>query len=274
MRFGVCNELFQDWQFEKACACAKELGYEGIEIAPFTLGNSATDIGANQRSLVKRQATDAGLDVIGLHWLLAKTDGLYLTSPDPKTRSRTSDYLSELARLCRDLGGDILVLGSPQQRNVLEGVSHQEATRYAIDVILQSLSVFQDTNVVLALEPLGPSEGDFWTTAGETIRTIEEIDSPHVKLHLDVKAMSTEPAPIPDVIREGAKYMAHFHANDPNRRGPGMGEVDFLPIFQALQDVQYEGWVSVEVFDYEPGIDALATESIRYMQDCLQRLSN
>lgn len=273
MRFAICNETFQDWPFEKACARARELGYEGIEVAPFTLASLATEIDAKQRTLLKQQAADSGLEVIGLHWLLAKTEGFYLTSPDPETRSRTSEYLNELARLCRDLGGSVLVLGSPQQRNLMEGVSHDEATNYAIEVITQSLSVLEETDVVLALEPLGPAEGDFWTTAGEAIKTIERIDSSNVRLHLDVKAMSTESKSVSDVIREGANYMAHFHANDPNRRGPGMGEVDFVPIFETLREVNYDGWVSVEVFDYEPGVETLATESIQYMQECLRRLA-
>ena len=272
MKFAICNETFQDWPFDKACAYARELGYTGIEIAPFTLAESATDISTSQREQVSRQAADAGLAIIGLHWLLAKTTGCHLTSPDAEVRRNTSQYLGELARLCRDVGGDVLVLGSPQQRNLLTGVSHDEATNNAIDVITAALPALEENHVTLALEPLGPAEGDFWVTTSETIGTIERIHSPRVQLHLDVKAMSSESLPIPEVIRQGTKYMVHFHANDSNKRGPGMGDVDFVPILQTLRDVGYEGWVSVEVFDYEPGIEALATESIRYLEQCLEQL--
>ena len=272
MKFGICNETFQDWPFDKACAYARELGYTGIEIAPFTLAESATDISADQRAQVRRQAADAGLAVIGLHWLLAKTTGYHLTSPAAEVRHNTSQYLRELARLCRDVGGDVLVLGSPQQRNLLPGVSHEEATDHAIDVITAALPALEENQVTLALEPLGLAEGDFWVTAAETIATIERIQSPRVQLHLDVKAMSSESLPVTEVIRQGAKYMVHFHANDPNKRGPGMGDVDFVPILHTLRDVGYDGWVSVEVFDYDPGIEALAGESIRYLQQCLEQL--
>ena len=125
MKYAICNETFQDWPFEKAFGFARECGYTGVEIAPFTLAASAYDVDKAQRETVRQQIKDAGLECVGLHWLLAKTEGFYLTTPDEEVRERTGDYLAELARLCRDLDGDIMVLGSPQQRNLLDGVSHE-----------------------------------------------------------------------------------------------------------------------------------------------------
>jgi sugar phosphate isomerase/epimerase len=87
-----------------------------------------------------------------------------------------------------------------------------------------------------------------------------------VRLHLDVKAMASEPTPIPAIIRASARHLEHFHANDVNLQGPGFGDVDFVPIFKALEEVGYQGWVSVEVFDYSPGPERLARDSIDYMR--------
>ncbi len=273
MKFAICNETFQDWPFERAFQFARELGYTGIEYAPFTINKNAYDITAAQRAEVRQQAKDAGLEPIGLHWLLAFTEGYYLTSPDDDVRKRTGDYLAELARLCRDLGGNILVLGSPMQRNLLDGIDHDQALKLAADVIQRALPVMEDCDVTLAVEPLGPAEGDFLLTAESGIQLIDLVDSPNCQLHLDVKAMSSEGKPIPEIIRDSADHTVHFHANDANKRGPGMGEIDFVPILQALQDVGYDGWVSVEVFDYEPGVEALATESIEYLKKCAAKLN-
>jgi sugar phosphate isomerase/epimerase len=266
MKFGICNETFLDWPFEKAFRFARELGYTGIEFAPFTIDKNACNITPQKRAEIRRQTEDAGLETIGLHWLLAFTEGYYLTSPEAEVRRRTSDYLCELARLCRDLGGSILVLGSPKQRNLLPGVSHDQALGYAADVIRGAVSTFDECGVTLAVEPLGPQEGDFLLTAELGVRLIELVSSPRCRLHLDVKAMSSESKPIPQIIRECAAHVVHFHANDANRRGPGMGEIDFVPIFRALDEIGYQGWVSVEVFDYEPGVEALARESIEYLR--------
>ncbi len=273
MKFAICNETFQDWPFDKAFAYARELGYTGIEFAPFTMEKDARDISAARRQEVRAQAEAAGLEVVGLHWLLAFTEGFYLTSPEKSVRQATGEYLGELARLCRDLGGSVLVLGSPQQRNLQPlGISHDEGMKHAADTISQAVEAFAQHDVTLAIEPLGPEEGDFLNHTEQGIELAQMIGSPQVKLHLDVKAMSSEDKPIADIIRDSRDWVVHFHANDANRRGPGMGDIEFAPILAALEEVNYDGWVSVEVFDYEPGVEALASESIEYLQRTLAGL--
>lgn len=272
MKFAICNETFQDWPFDKAFHFARQCGYTGIEFAPFTMDKNAYNITPQMRREARQQAETAGLEVIGLHWLLAFTEGYYLTSPEAEVRKRTADYLAELARLCRDLGGDILVLGSPAQRNLLPGVTHDQALQYAADVLRQANPAFEECQVTLAVEPLGPQEGDFLLTAAAGRELVQMVASPHVRLHLDVKAMSSESTPIAQNIRNHAEELVHFHANDANKRGPGMGDIDFVPILQALRDINYQGWVSVEVFDYTPGVEALARDSIEYLQWCEQQL--
>jgi len=273
MKFAICNETFQDWPFEKAFAFAAELGYTGLEIAPFTINVNAYEISAAKRAEVKKQADDAGLEIIGLHWLLAKTSGYYLTTPDVAVRHQTADYIAELARLCRDLGGHVMVLGSPQQRNLLPGVTHEQGMELAADCLGRAMPVLEECDVTLAVEPLSSKDGNFLLTADLGRELCEMVGSAHCRLHLDCKAMASEAKPIPQIIRENARVMAHFHANDPNLRGPGMGDLDFLPIFRTLADIDYRGWVSVEVFDYSPGVEALASESIEYMRDCLAKLA-
>jgi len=273
MKFAICNETFQDWPLDKALRFARDCGYTGIEYAPFTIAKSVYDIPVAQRESIRRQSEIAGLEVIGLHWLLAFTNGYYLTSPDAQVRRDTSAYLAELARCCRDMGGKLLVLGSPRQRNLLPGVSHDQAMQYASEVIRGACETFLECGVILAVEPLGPEEGDFLRTADLGAELLDMIDSPTCcRLHLDVKAMSSETTPIPDIIRKHIPQLVHFHANDANRRGPGMGKIDFVPILQTLRSVGYEGWVSVEVFDYSPGVESLARDSISYLQQCWEKV--
>lgn len=273
MRFAICNELFQDWPWDRALAMTRECGYTGWEIAPFTMASSAELISSSRRAEIAKQIASSGVEVVGLHWLLAKTEGYHLTTKDPDTRDRTAKYLGVLAQLCRDLGGSVMVLGSPLQRNFPADMTHAEAAKNATSVLEQVLPQLEANRVTIALEPLGPAEGNFWNHASQTVEVIEQLASPWIRLHLDVKAMSSEGIPIPKLIHDNAKHTAHFHANDPNRLGPGMGDVDFVPIFQALNDVKYEGWVSVEVFDYSPGIETICRESMKNMLAAIQSIT-
>jgi len=265
-RYAICNETFGDWPLAKVCDAAAACGYTGLEVAPFTLAPLVTELSGLQRGEIRRTIARAGLECVGLHWLLAQTEGLHVAHPDPEVRRRTTDYLAELARLCHELGGRVLVFGSPKQRSLLPGVSQATAEGHIHEVFSKLVPVLETTDTVVALEPLSPVETDVLTTAADTCRMIDRIGSPHVRLHLDVKAMASEATPIPDIIHASARHLEHFHANDENLQGPGFGAIDFLPIFRALDDIRYAGWVSVEVFDYAPGPERLARDSIDTMR--------
>jgi sugar phosphate isomerase/epimerase len=271
MRYAICNETFEGWPHERVCRYVADLGYQGLELAPFTLAPRITDVTADRRRELRVQAEGCGLTIIGLHWLLAKTTGLQLTSADAAVRKATADYLVELAHCCRDLGGNLLVFGSPAQRRVPAGATKEQAIGYALDTFRRAASALADCGVTLCLEPLSPPEADFINTAAEGVELLDRLDHPNFKLHLDVKAMSTEQVPATELIRLHAARTAHFHANDPNLRGPGFGATDFVPIFHALRESGYGGWVSVEVFDYKPDPETIARESLHYMRECAAR---
>ena len=272
MKFAICQELFVDWEWERQCRFAAELGYTGMELAPFTLAPRITDVSAERRQTLRTQAEDAGVQIMGLHWLLAKTHGLHLTSPDPVVRKATAEYLIELGRACADMGGELMVFGSPLQRNLAPEMSREEGYAHAAEVFRACLPALADHNVVICLEPLTPHETNFLTSCADAMELIELVGHPSLRLHQDVKAMLSETTPIPELIARHAPHVGHFHVNDNNLLGPGMGPTDYLPIFRALLASNYQGWVSVEVFDYSPGCEKIARESMEYMRDVLRQL--
>jgi len=265
MKFSICNELFEGWEFERVCAAVKEAGYTGIEIAPFTLAKSATEVSAAQREKMRKVASATDIEIVGLHWLLAQTEGFHINHPDKAIRDRTVSYLKELANLCADLGGKIMVFGSPKQRNVLAGLTYEQAWEYAVETFRQVVPTLEKREVMLCLEPLSSEETDFVNTASEAVKMVLEIGSPSFQLLLDVKAMSSEKTSVPELIRTHRGILKHFHANDANKRGPGFGSTDFRPILSALKEIGYTGWVSVEVFDFTPDPVTIARNSIEYL---------
>jgi sugar phosphate isomerase/epimerase len=230
------------------------------------------DLSTAQRRSYRRSVERAGLQIVGLHWLLAQTEGLHLTAAERATRLRTADVLIDLAHLCADLGGQVLVLGSPQQRSLHAGTSHREGMLRAAETLAKVVPTLERSGVVLALEPLGPTETNFLNSADDARELARQIESPQIGLHLDVKAMSSESVSMERLIHEHADWLVHFHANDPNRQGPGMGDVAVAPYLDALRSSRYQGWVSVEVFDYAPGAERLALQSARNLHDAWQSL--
>ena len=264
--FAICNEIFRDWPIEDVFACAAKLGYHAVEIAPFTLADSVTDLSTSERRRIRDSAQRDGLEIAGLHWLLVKPEGLYINHPDSSIRSRTARYFCDLAQCCADLGGKVMVAGSPKQRNLMPGVDREQAWAWALETFRDSVSLAKDLGVTICFEPLGPAETNFINTAAEAIAFVQQLDSPAFKIILDVKAMCSETKPIPQIIRESWPHFSHFHANDKNLKGPGFGDVDFAPIAATLKEVGYHGLISVEVFDFTEGPEAIASKSLEYLQ--------
>jgi sugar phosphate isomerase/epimerase len=273
MRFAICNETYQHWSLEAICADVAEAGYEALEIAPFTLRQPVTELTEADARRAGQTAREAGLAVAGLHWLLAKTQGLSLTAADQATQQHTIDFGRRLVDACAAMGGRVMVWGSPKQRAVGADRTAQQARDAAAATLGPICEAAQAAGVTIALEPLPRGETDFLNTADEARQLIEHLASPACRLHLDVKAMCDEPTPIPQLIREHGDLLHHFHANDPNLRGPGQGAVDFRPIAAALHEINYTGDVSVEVFDYTPDGPTIGRQSLQYLDHVWQEVA-
>src|SRR5262245_17863523 len=146
MKYAICNETFEGWDHTRVCGRIAELGYTGLEVAPFTLASRITDVPAARRAELRKTAEAAGVSIIGLHWLLAKTEGFSLTSPDPGVRKTTAAYFTALAEACAELGGWVLVLGSPLQRKIPAGHAKADAADVGLDTIRQCLPALELIN--------------------------------------------------------------------------------------------------------------------------------
>src|SRR5277367_1407334 len=116
IRHSMCNEAFEQTPFVEVCRTLRGIGYEGIEIAPFTLAPDPVDITAARRREYADILCSEGLTFVGLHWLMVSPKGLHVTTPDDALRERSWQHIRGLIDLCAGLGGGLMVFGSPAQR--------------------------------------------------------------------------------------------------------------------------------------------------------------
>ncbi len=276
MRLALCNEVLQPMPFARQCEYAAQLGYDSLEVAPFTLGDDPPRLSAADRAAVRRAAADAGIAIDGLHWLLVAPAGLSITAADGAVRARTVDVMLRLVELCADLGGRYLVHGSPAQRRIPAGESHATALARATECWARAGARARELGVTYCIEPLAPAETDLVNTVAEAAAIVDAVAEPGLRTMIDCSAASqAETEPIPALVARWVPTgrIAHVQVNDRNRRGPGEGEVRFAPILAALRRAGYGGVVAVEPFRYEPDGPATAARAAGYLRGILEALA-
>ena len=275
MRIALCNEVIAPMPFPQQCVYAAKLGYDGLEIAPYTLSDEPHRMGAAQIAAVRAAAADAGIAVTGLHWLLLKPQGLSISTRDDAVRKRTVDVMLALVDQCAELGGRYLVHGSPQQRRVDAGDSRPAAMARARESFAAVAERAEKAGVVYCIEPLSADQTPLINTLEEAAELVNVIGSRSVRSMLDCSSAGRmETAPLPALVDSWmpSGMIAHVQVNDRNRRGPGQGEQRFAPLFAALVRHGYAGDIAVEPFDYVPDGPGTAARAIGYIKGILEAL--
>ncbi|MET0312563.1 MAG: sugar phosphate isomerase/epimerase family protein [Burkholderiaceae bacterium] len=281
MKIALCNEVLQPMPFEAQCRAAAAMGYDGLEVAPFTLAADPMTITDAEAQEFARVAEGHGLRIFGLHWLLVAPAGLSIVSPDAALRARTVEVMRRMVDLCALMGGTYLVHGSPKQRSVPPGEARETAMRRVTESLAQAARRAQECGVTYCIEPLSRKETDVLNTVAECAALVDEIGSPALRTMIDCSAAGqTEEEGVPALMAKWmpSGHVAHVQVNDPNRRGPGQGEMPFLPILRTLALMKsqghYEGIIAVEPFDYVPDGMGCAARSIGYLEGILQALAS
>jgi D-psicose/D-tagatose/L-ribulose 3-epimerase len=273
VKIALCNEVLQPLPFERQCAFAAALGYDGLEVAPFTLAADPTAITDAQAREFARIAADHGLAITGLHWLLVAPPGLSIVSADAAARRRTADVMCRMAELCAAMGGRVLVHGSPKQRSVPTGDSRDAALARARECFARAAHAAEGLDVTYCVEPLSRAETDLINTVEEAVQLVDTIGSPALKTMIDCSAAGqTETLQVAELIARWwpTGKLAHLQVNDPNRRAPGQGTMRFGPVLAALRAVGHAGPISVEPFDYLPDGPGCAARAIGYLRGLLE----
>lgn len=269
MKFSFCSEVFST-PIEETISQIAEIGFDGIEIAPFNMAESVDDISAQRRREVRKHAESCGIEVVGLHWLLVSPKGLHITTPDDNIRKRSWEYVKSLVRFCADLGGKIMVLGSPEQRNLVAGDSLDEAMKRFADGLHEITRVCAETRVQFLLEPLRPEMTNVLDSIESAVDLAKTVDHPQIGYILDNFAISVMADGILGSLEKYGQGTGHFHVNEPSGLAPGMGDFDFRPVLQKLKEVHFLKWVSCEPFNYEPDARTVAKTALKTLREAAE----
>jgi D-psicose/D-tagatose/L-ribulose 3-epimerase len=265
LRFALCNEIFQDVSFGEMCREVRAIGYTGVEIAPHTLAEDATSFNDEQRRELRKQITDAGLEFVGLHWLLVSPPGLHITTDDAARRKRSWEYVHRAIDLCADLAGSkasdngVVVFGSPKQRSTDGAMSPRQAADIFTHEMAHTAPHAETRGVTLLVESLPSTQSDVITCLHDAVAIVKQIGSPAVQTMFDVHNSVEEKEPHAELLRRYFPYIRHVHVNENDGREPGQGDYDFTSLLHLLEELHYSGWVSLEAFDFgRPGREIAA----------------
>ena len=271
-RQSTCNEAFDKWPFADACKAIRKAGYTGIEIAPFTLAEDPALITPAERREYRSIIAAEGLQFAGLHWLMVSPKGLHVTAPDKGLRERSWTHIRNLVDLCADLGGGVMVFGSPKQRETTGGLGREEATRNFVEGLVGVAPHAGERGVTILIEALPANQCDVVTTLDEAAALVRQIGHPAIQTMFDVHNAIDEVEPHACLVERHFPIIRHVHVNELDGRHCGAGDYDFKPVLEVLRRRDFAGWVSLEAFDFTPGAEALVTASLRHLEAEIAKL--
>ena len=250
----------------------KEAGFDGVEVSLFRPEEF-------QAADIRRGAQENGLEVSICSVL---TGGLSMISDDAAVRARTKTHMEEVAKRAAEAGAKIVAGPLYAPVGYLTGRRRtEEEWKRVVDIYRSIGDTLDDTGVTIAIEPLNRFETFFLNTAEDAARLCDEIGHPNVGILFDTFHANIEEKHIGDGYRTVARHLKHVHTCENDRGTPGSGHVDWPGVFQALHEIGYDGYLTIESFGFALGEisaaasiwrdlavtpDAIAFDGIRFLR--------
>ena len=265
-RLAICSETFAGMKFAEACQAARRTGYAAIEIEPAHLSPDPASLPAAARLEVRRVMDGEGLACAGLHSLFKAPAGLHLTMPDAEVRQRSWEYFGRLIDLAADLTDKpVMVLGSSKQRQAVDGVTRADAAARLTEGLQRLTLQAEQRGVCIVMEPLAPHLCNVVNTLAEAMVIVRAVHSPAVQTIFDAHNTAAEKQPLDALLRQYFPWIRHVHLNEMDGRRPGVGNFSFPLVLRTLRELGYQGWLSVEVFDFTPDGETVARLAGEYL---------
>jgi len=234
---------FPALSFEKSARLISEAGYHAIEI-PAALQANPEKMRKDDIKGIKTVMERNNLEVSGFCLMYPKD--MRHASPVSSDRRTSLDYTKRLLDVASEIGARILVWGSGYARDIPAGISREVGIEWLLELLKEAGEYAIKRNVTIAIEPLNRYESNVVNTVRDAIEMASRVDSPAVRVLCDTFHMNIEETSLRDPIIEAGGMLAHVHLSDSNRAIPGRGHINFDEVFQALREIGYDGYITLE----------------------------
>jgi D-psicose/D-tagatose/L-ribulose 3-epimerase len=244
MKFGVntfiWSATFDPSHFE-LLPTIKEAGFDGVEV-PLLHPHAF-------RAKEIRKAAEANeLEVNACSVLV---DGLSLISDDASVRRSAVRQLQDIAKAAGEAGVGIVCGPLYSPVGYLPGRRRtNDEWKWAVEGLQAVGDTLTANNVTFAVEPINRFETFFLNTAADAAQLAKEVGHPKIGILFDTFHANIEEKNIADGYRTVGPYLKHVHTCENDRGIPGSGHVEWKEVFQALRELKYDGWLTIESFGF------------------------
>lgn len=242
----------------------RDYGFDGLEIPLF---HAAT---------FPARAIRRGLEQHGLECTVSAVmvDGLSVISEDAEGRRRARVHLADAIRAVAEAGAHVLAGPLYAPVGYLPGRRRTaEEWKWAVEAYQGLGPVLEAHDVTLAVEPLNRFETYFLNTAADAVALVEEVGHPRVGVLLDTFHLNIEEKDLGAAYRRAGARLKHVHTCENDRGTPGTGHVEWDAVFDALRDIGYDGWLTIESFGFALGGISAAASIWRDLESSPDRIA-
>jgi D-psicose/D-tagatose/L-ribulose 3-epimerase len=283
MRFGANTFIWADHFDPEQTALLDRLrhaGFDGIEIP-------LMDPQSMRTTAVRRAIERSGLACTVCSVL---PRGLNAISEDASIRQMTREHLARCIAATAELGASVIAGPLYAPVGYLPGHRRtQEEWKRAVDCFQQLGPALDEYNVHLAIEPLNRYETYFLNIAADAVQLCRQIQHRRIGILFDTYHANIEEKNIGKAISACGSHLFHVHSCENDRGIPGSGHVDWANVAAALQEIGYDGWLTIEGFgfslgtlsaaasiwrDLAPTPDDIAFEGLPFLQKLMSKANS
>jgi D-psicose/D-tagatose/L-ribulose 3-epimerase len=241
MKHGV-NTFIWSAGFDAAIplAAIHEAGIDGIEVPVFSAAD--LDVPALRKALSDYE--------FGCTFCSVNPPGMNPISEDADVRRKTVEHWKDLIRTAAEVGAELIAGPTYAPVGYLPGRRrNDDEWKWGVEFHKQLGEALENAEIEIAIEPLNRFETYFLNTAEDAVRFVEEIGHPRIGLLIDTFHSNIEEKNTAAAYRIAGKHLKHVHTCENDRGIPGTGQIDWPAVFQALRDIGYDRWLTIESFN-------------------------